>query len=215
MKRRTRGIFLIVLGLMLTFSATGIFAMYEYQADIAGDNAELLLDSLQTEMQMRREAAIYDPAERETPTEELPQLTLGDYDLVGILCVPSLGLELPILQDWSYDLLQISPCRYSGSVEEGNLILLGHNYKRHFTPLKQLEAGDRIEFCDVNGTVYTYEVTATEILQPTEVERLTATDCELTLFTCTNGGYSRFVVRCQLMKNENPSFTPGSTIQPI
>ena len=214
MNRRKRGIFLIILGLMLTFSATGIFAMYEYQAELAGDNAELLLEELQKEMQVRREAAIYDPAEQETPTTELPQLTLGGYNLVGILQVPVLGLELPILQDWSYDLLQISPCRYSGSAEDGNLILLGHNYKRHFTPLKQLKSGDCVEFCDVNGTVYTYEVVATEVLQKNEVERLTATECELTLFTCTNGGYSRFVVRCQLL-TEGAVSVPAAGMQII
>ena len=53
-----------------------------------------------------------------------------------------------------------------------------------------------MEFCDVNGTVYRYEVAATEILQKTELEQLTASEFDLTLFTCTNGGYSRYVVRC-------------------
>lgn len=105
---------------------------------------------------------------------------------------------MPVLESWSYDLLQISPCRYSGSAKEGNLILLGHNYKKHFAPLEKLTVGDNVEFCDVNGTVYTYEVAATEILQKTELERLTGSGYDLTLFTCTNGGYSRYVVRCTL-----------------
>ena len=205
MKRRTRGIFLIVLGLIMVFSATGIYGMYARNESIAGENAELLLEGLRTEMALRRETVMYNPAQEEQPTEELPRLTLSGYDLVGILRVPSLGLELPILDQWSYDLLQLSPCRYSGSAEGGDLILLGHNYKKHFTLLKQLKGGDVVEFEDVTGKVYTYTVTATEVLQKTELERLTNTDCALTLFTCTNGGYSRFVVRCEITEGHSPA----------
>lgn len=192
----------------MSISATAFFAKYEYQANIAGDNAEILLDALTDEIQQRREFNRFDTAQPDHPTSELPkttlhpkaaeqpQATLNGYELVGIVRAPTLGLELPVLDSWNYDLLQISPCRYSGSVEGGNLILLGHNYKRHFAPLKKLEIGDAVEFCDINGTVYEYEVAVTEILQKTELERLTASDYDFTLFTCTNGGYSRYVVRC-------------------
>ena len=200
MSRRKRGFFLIALGLIMTVSAVAIFAAYEFQENTAGENAELLLNGLREEMRVRREAAVYDPAQQEQPTPKLPRLTLSGYDLVGILRVPSLELELPILNEWSYDLLQISPCRYSGSTADGDLILLGHNYKKHFTPLKQLHSGDTVEFEDVTGRVYTYTVAMTEVLEKTELERLTATDYALTLFTCTNGGYSRFVVRCETAK---------------
>ena len=181
----------------MSISAAVIFAEYEYHADIAGDNAELLLAGLRQEMRDLQQATAYQPAEQEQSTTELPQLTLSGYDLVGIVRAPSVGLELPVLNEWSYDLLQISPCRYSGNAEDRNLILLGHNYKKHFTPLKQLVVGDWVEFVDVTGRIYIYEVAATEVLQKTELERLTGTNYDLTLFTCTNGGYSRFVVRCK------------------
>ena len=35
-----------------------------------------------------------------------------------------------------------------------------------------------------------------EILQPTAVEEMTSGDYDLTLFTCTYGGATRFTVRC-------------------
>ena len=210
MKRTIRGIFLIVLGLLMSVSAAAIFARYEYQAEIAGDNAQILLDALTEDILMRKELERYNPAQPEAPaTTELPKTTIQSesaartestwkgYEMVGIVRVPSLGLKLPVLDSWNYDLLQIAPCRYSGSVDGGNLILLGHNYKRHFAPLKKIKLGEVVEFCDVNATVTRYEVVATEVLQKTELERLTASDHDLTLFTCTNGGYSRFVVRCQ------------------
>lgn len=197
MRRKARGIFLIVLGLVLSVSAAVIFAMYERQAAIAGENAEIMLDNLTETIQRREEESHYDPAQREEPVENLPQVDLGGYAMIGIIRVPALGLELPLQNEWSYDLLQISPCRYSGSVQGGDLILLGHDYERHFGPLKKIGVGDTVELCDVNAAVYTYRVVATEILQKTELERLTSTDYDLTIFTCTNGGYSRFVVRCE------------------
>ena len=210
MNRTIRGIFLITLGLLMSVSAAAIFARYEYQAEIAGDNAEILLEALTEDILVRKELERYNPAQPEAPaTTELPKTTIQSesavqndttwkgYEMVGIVRVPSLGLELPVLDSWDYDLLQIAPCRYSGSVEGRDLILLGHNYKKHFAPLKKIKLGETVEFCDVNGTVTRYEAVATEVLQKTELEQLTASDHDLTLFTCTNGGYSRFVVRCQ------------------
>ena len=41
----------------------------------------------------------------------------------GVIYIPSLQLELPVLSEWSYDNLDISPCRYSGSAFKGNLIM--------------------------------------------------------------------------------------------
>ena len=199
MKRKIRGSFLMALGLLLSLSAAAIFAKYEYQAELAGDNAEILLDGLTEQIQERAEAQRRDTARQEEPAAQMPQTTLAGYGLVGIVRAPSVGLELPVLDEWSYELLQISPCRYSGSAAGGDLILLGHNYKRHFAPLKKLEDGSVVEFCDINGGVYRYEVAVSEILQKTELERLTTSDYDLTLFTCTNGGYSRYVVRCTLV----------------
>ena len=176
----------------MAFSAACLFSAYEEQERIAGDNAEVLLQELRQEMTVQVEA----PVSGETGLTALPQTTLNGYALIGILQVPSVGLDLPVLDSWSYDLLQIAPCRYSGSIKEENLILLAHNYDRHFGRFKNLKAGDVVTFLSVDGTAYKYQVTVTELLQKTELEKLTASDHDLTLFTCTKGGYSRVVVRC-------------------
>lgn len=197
MKRKNRGILLIVTGLLLSFSAAAMFGAYEYQAEIAGDNAELLLTNLRVELQ-RDAVEQHIETIREEVVGEMPKATLNGYALIGELDIPTIGLELPVLDNWSYDLLQIAPCRYSGSIEGQNLILLGHNYKRHFAPLKKLVSGDEVLFSAIDGTIYTFEVREIEILKKTQLEELTSSDYDLTLFTCTNGGYSRHVIRCSL-----------------
>lgn len=197
MKRRLRGLIFIVAGLLMAFSAACLFASYEAQERAAGDRAEALLQELRQEMAaasvtVHQQDVLCGEAEAVT----LPQTTLNGYAVVGILQVPAAGLNLPVLDNWNYDLLQIAPCRYSGSVKDENLILLAHNYDRHFGRFKNLEPGDAVTFLSVDGTTCKFEVTATELLQKTELEKLTASDHDLTLFTCTKGGYSRVVVRC-------------------
>lgn len=205
-KQRLRGHLLILAGSLLMAAAVFLILRNGREEIAAGESAEFLLQELQQEMAIQEETSVYDTAvEEELPAGEVARTTLAGHDLIGMLRVDTLGMELPILGNWSYDLLKISPCRYSGSVEGGDLILLGHNYKKHFTPLKQIAVGDWVVFTDVKGVDHTYEVTATEILQKTELERLTTSGSALTIFTCTNGGHSRFVVRC------SPVETSGTT----
>ncbi len=142
------------------------------------------------------DASEEDTAEYVGAAGEMPQKTLGGYALIGEIVIPSVGIDLPVLNDWSYDLLKIAPCRYSGSAEDGNLIILGHNYKSHFTPLKSVKVGDEVRFTDVNGFRHTYVVEEIETLHKTRLDDLTMTDYDLTLFTCTADGQSRFIARC-------------------
>ena len=74
----------------------------------------------------------------------------------------------------------------------------GHNYSRIFRPIKQLPEGALVQILDAGGKVTDYEVVSLEILNPDQVEALTADaeDWDLSLFTCTTGGGRRYVVRC-------------------
>lgn len=198
-RRRALGICLIAVGTVLIAVSVAALFSYGYQEERAEENTRLVLSELKQELTKREESAIYEPVStEEPPAGALQQITWSGYDLVGMVRIPALALELPVMSTWDYGLLQMAPCRYSGSVDGGDLILMAHNYKNHFGRLKELEQGAAVEFEDVDGTVYVYEVTATEILKKTESDRLASSDCELTLFTCTQGGYSRYVVRCSL-----------------
>lgn len=187
---------LILLGLSMILTSAYFLAQYEQEAEIAGENARQLLTAITQEIEQTREQEVYETARREQTPGQMLQTSLQGYDLVGIIRVPGVGVELPVLNSWSYDLLKLSPCRYSGSIEGQDLILMGHNYKKHFAPLRQVSSGDRVEFLDAGGTVYAYAVSATEVLNPTQLDELTASEHALTIFTCTPGGYARFVVRC-------------------
>lgn len=194
--KQIRAAALILLGLSMILASAYLFSQYEQEAETAGENAQQLLAALTEKIEQNREQNLYDTAAQEQSIGQMLQTSLQGYDLVGIIRVPGMGVELPVLNDWNYDLLKLSPCRYSGSIEGQDLILMGHNYKKHFAPLRRVSPGDRVEFLDVSGTSHAYVVTETEVLKPTQLDELSSSEHSLTIFTCTPGGQSRFVVRC-------------------
>ena len=73
------------------------------------------------------------------PDMDMPEYTLkslGDVACIGILEIPALDLELPVISSWSYSSLRLAPCRYSGSAYKGDLVIAAHNYQSHFWGIK-------------------------------------------------------------------------------
>lgn len=186
---------LVILGFVPVIISTAMFISYDKEDITAGQNASLLLNNVRATIpppSLANDIVINESSSGELPSEE----HLG-YSVSGVIEIPSIGAELPVQADWSYPLLKISPCRYSGSVEEGNLIILGHNYKRHFGDLKNCNVGDSVAFTDINGRVHNYTVSSLSVLDAKALDELTTTDSELTIFTCTDNGEKRYVLRCE------------------
>ena len=137
------------------------------------------------------------PAELLKPEDvEMTEVEIDGYGYIGYLSIPSLELELPVMGDWDYTRLRIAPCRYAGTVLGEDLVIMAHNYSRHFGRLTELVPGDVILFTDMDGVTTRDQVVAQDVLAPTAVEEMTAGDCDLTLFTCTYGGQSRITIWC-------------------
>ena len=120
----------------------------------------------------------------------------------GILSIPSLGLELPVQDQWSYPALRKTPCRYYGAAQSDDLVVFAHNYARHFGTIKDMEAEDEVLFTDMDGQLHTYAVDEVMVISPYEAEAMTAGDWDLILFTCTYGGENRVAVRCREVMEE-------------
>lgn len=133
-----------------------------------------------------------------SPNMEMPVETINGIDFIGVLRIPALELELPVISEWNYPNLKSAPCRYSGSAYLNNLILCGHNYASHFGSLKTLSEGDIATFTDIDGNVFIYKMVERETLNPTDIEGMESGNWDLTLFTCTVGGQSRVTIRFEL-----------------
>ena len=130
------------------------------------------------------------------PGMAMPVIMVDGVAYIGVLEIPALELTLPVTGEWSYDRLKIALCRYAGSAYLDNLVIAGHNYRSHFASLPQLQPGDTVTFTDMDGNVFSYEVSSLETLSPYAVSDMTSGDWDLTLFTCTVGGQSRLAIRC-------------------
>ena len=136
-----------------------------------------------------------------TVTDTAAQEAAADnYDYIGILSIPALELELPVMSEWSYARLKIAPCRQYGSAESDDLIIAAHNYKRHFGRLSKLKDGDSVTFTDLQGETYEYAVREIKVLEPTATEEVINSDWDLILYTCTYGGKTRVVVGCERLE---------------
>lgn len=197
-RRQKRGCALVAAGVCMMLAAAGLHLVQEQEDTMAGENSQILLQHLELSRTALPGLTASEPEEPEQESD-MPQKQYLDYSMIGTVRVPAVGIELPVLSTWSYDLLKVAPCRYSGTLKDGNLILMGHNYKSHFTPLHAAAMGDTVEFEDVNGVVYRYTVAEITILYKNDGEKLPS-EYPLTLFTCSAGGQNRIVIRCAEQK---------------
>lgn len=122
--------------------------------------------------------------------------TIDGNSYIGYLLIEDIGLQLPIMSDWNEEKLKSAPCRYTGSVWSDDLVIAGHNYRSHFSSIKNLSLGEDVLFVDLYGEVHEYRVVAMETLEPEAVDEMTSGAYDLTLFTCTYGGANRATIRC-------------------
>ena len=195
MKKRI-AVFLMTAGVLMIIAAAAILVFNNYENKKAQENAQQLIGSLMNIID--EEKTQYQ--EKDPFETQMKAVEIDGFDYVGYLFIPELGLELPVMSDWDASRLKISPCRYYGSTKTDNLVIAAHNYRSHFGYIGNLGQGSIIMFTDMEGETITYSVISTEILMPTDVERVKDTGDDLILYTCTYGGASRITVRCDRVK---------------
>lgn len=216
MMRKAGGSVLIGLGVVLVLAGLGLAGYNLWDENRAGESAQVVLEELAEQMPelvaeetlpQETSQAIVDatlpPEEIEypdhilNPNMDMPVGQVDGMDYVGVLEIPAVGITLPILSQWSNRGARVAPCRYSGSAYLDDMVIAGHNYGSHFGSLDEVSTGDLVRFTDMDGNVFTYEVIEFEVLQPDQIEDMCTGDWDLTLFTCTIGGRTRFTVRCE------------------
>ena len=189
-------------GLLLIAAALALAAYNVIDAQRAARSAAQALEALSqttavSAAEPEEASADNAPAYLADPEMPMPTVSFDGNDYIGRVDVPSLGLSLPVISEWSYPRLKIAPCRYTGSAYLDNLIIAAHNYSSYFGNLNRLNTGDTVTFTDVDGNQFTYAVSLIEDLPGTAIEEMQAGEWDLTLFTCTLGGRSRVTVRCE------------------
>lgn len=209
---KKHGMCCIILGAMLLIAALSLVFYNSQQNKKSGEAAQEVLTKLKDEIPETSESIqpeytfpendLFSEYETVTTSWDVPvedeTVMVDENGYIGYITLPDLGIELPVMSQWSYPNLRIAPCRYKGTLEGGDLIIAAHNYNTHFGGLKEYCGGEIIYFTAANGTVRTYEITQIQEINGKDIEAMdfgSDDDWDLTLFTCTLGGQSRVTVR--------------------
>ena len=195
----------MALGALLILASLGLLAYNKWDAARADKAAQTALGELENtltktiEEKNKADEVVLQP--ELDPDQPMTEVELDGWNYIGYLSIPSIGLNLPVMSEWSYAGLKIAPGRYSGSTYADNMVVCAHNYAKHFSPIKWLAEGAEVYFTDMDGMRWSYEVSVVETIQPTQIEKMTektedSENWDLTLFTCTTGGSARCAVRC-------------------
>ncbi len=192
--RKWIGVICVFLGVVCILSSVGFIIINQLEEKNAEGISKSLLENFQNQINEN---------ESNSDNIEMPTVKVDGYDCIGVLSIPVLDLELPVLTDWSYAKLKKAPCHYYGSYFDKNFVVAAHNYKSHFGRLSELQAGDIVTFTDTSGKVHYYNVVILETLPKNATEEMIASGFDLSLYTCTLGGGSRVTVRCNKVEKGN------------
>lgn len=145
-----------------------------------------------------------------TDTNQIGELTLNGYDVIGKVKIPKIDIEYPILNlETSNPEETKVPMRYGivkywgGNVNDyGNLSIAWHNNYNGtmFGKTKKLEIGDIVELTDLTNRTIQYKIYDIFITDPNDVSILKTEDetvREVTLITCTNGNKERLILKAR------------------
>lgn len=140
------------------------------------------------------------------PITEIKQEIQGNK-VVGIIKIPKIELEYPILETTSVETLKLSITKFWGNQinEIGNVTLAGHNNLSGtmFGKTKKLEIGDIIELTDIQNVTLKYEIFDKFVIDPNDISCILPVEentREVTLITCTNGNKNRLIIKAREIK---------------
>jgi sortase A len=138
---------------------------------------------------------------------------LGDFGLTdevfGVISIPVIDLSMPIYLGatdvhLANGAAQLSQTSLPIGGNNTNCVIAGHrgwNGAAYFRSVTVLQPGDTVIITNLWETL-TYTVTATDIIEPYDVEKILIQDGKdmLTLLTChpyASGGKQRYVIYCE------------------
>ena len=187
--KKIQGYIYIAIGVVLILLAAVLIKHNFDESAEAGASSDKYLEGVIQQMP--------DTVYPEIPEGPMEAVDVEGRSFVGTVEIPSLGLLLPIQDEWSQDNAKVAICRYKGSVYDNDLIVCGHNYPEHFGNLNQLEMGSEVIVTDMNGRSFHFVVTNMETLGAYDINEMEAGEWDFTMFTCTLGGANRVTVRCE------------------
>ena len=129
------------------------------------------------------------------------------YNVVGIISIPKIGIEYPILDITNDQAMKVSITKFWGNNvnDIGNFTMAGHNNLDNtmFGATDQLSIGDKIQMTDLTGRTIEYEIFDQYVIEPNDVKCVNSVQAntrEITLITCKNGRSNRLITKAREVK---------------
>ena len=165
---------------------------------------------LQEEYEQRNQKTVevFNKTEEKTDENGESMLEFEGYKVIGIIKIPAIDLEYPIIDRTTKETMLKSISRFwGGDINSySNVCLAGHNNKITLTMFgknKNLKNGDSIFLTDLTGLTIEYKIYDSFITDPDDVKILQTSDSsvrEVTLITCTNGRANRLITKAREIK---------------
>lgn len=141
---------------------------------------------------------------KESENDEKTITKYKGYDIVGIIEIPKINIEYPIINQTSDEAMALSITKFWGNNvnDIGNFTMAGHNYfdGTMFSNTNKLNIEDTIKMTDLDGKTIEYKVFDKYIIDPNDVkcvQSVKENTREITLITCINGRNNRLVVKAR------------------
>ncbi len=163
-------------------------------------------------IEKRTQEVLKEIAQQETSSGDIDIIQeinaeMNGYQVVGIVKIPKINIEYPILEKTNKESLKLSITMFWGDRinQIGNVVLAGHNNlnDKMFGKLNKLVEGDIIELTDKQRVTIQYSVFKIYKVDPNDITCIPAEDensREVTLITCTNGNKERLVIKAREIK---------------
>jgi sortase A len=152
------------------------------------------------------------------PTSASNWFKVSQGEVVARIEIPALAVDDFVVAGVRKEDLKLGPGHHPGTVlpgQIGNSLVAGHRttYGAVFGNLDRLAAGDEIIVTLPTGDRYVYQVTVSEIIDPSDISAavVPTADAQLTLLTCTPKytAQSRLIVHSTLVASESSVLWDG------
>jgi len=203
-------IFLIII--VVGILSVGGYLGYNYYKEWKIENgASKIVDEFKqvTHVKNKNEVIIVDVTSDNNTTEpetsdevyQYTPITYENEDVIGLIEIPAIGIEYPVLATATARALNISVAYLYGPGlnKVGNTVIAGHNYRNGtlFSKNKRLEIGDVIFITDTAGAVVRYVIYDKYITNTRDsayLTRDTGGTREISLKTCTDDAIDNLII---------------------
>ena len=180
-----------VAGLLLVLCSFAVLLGSGIHDYVVQQRAEKLVERMEALLPERTEGTMHTHADG-----VMPVLQLDGVDFSGLLHFPDLQRTLPIQGSWEKEAVFSNPCRFWGSVYNGNLVIGGGDQLGQFDFFHQLQPGSQVVVTDMTGTEFSFRVRQIDRATQAGADFLIREDTALTLFVRQRYSLEYLVVRC-------------------